>query len=511
MEGLYEVSRMKRLRRSLCIPALLLSCLLPGVVRADLASDIRAILTEKLIAKDQVSIEIIRLGASPSQSEVIYQLKSTTPRIPASNLKLTTTATALNKLGSDFQFKTTLARRGNDLAIIGDGDPTLGDVEMLKKVGWGVDTVFKAWAETLKARGITEVNNLFVDDSIFDEQFMHPNWPPEQQHLRYVAQVGGINLNANCVDFYLRPSGFNQMVDYRTEPATNYITVRNTCVSGNQDGLIYLSRQLGTNDIILKGEARSANEEPASVTIHDPPMFAGTVLAEVLRANGIKVTGSVQRDRTIRESLASATSGNAAPSTKPASEQWTAIAVHATPIWMVLNRAHKDSMNLYAESLCKRIGAAATGTSGSWESGTAAVGSFLASLGVSREEFNLDDGCGLSKKNTISVNALAKVLEHEYHSKDQSAWIGSLAVAATDGTLKSRFVGTDLKGRVFAKSGFVTGVRSLSGYLRARDGQFYAFAILMNGVNEAEVNPKTLQEKIVAAVDRGGGRVASGE
>lgn len=493
---------MKQARRSVVILALI-GLLSPGIVLADLTSDIRGILTEKLIGRDQVGVEIIRLGVSPSQSTTIYQLKATTPRIPASNLKIVTTATAVEKLGADFSFKTTLVKRNQDIAMIGDGDPTLGDAEMLKKVGWGVDTVFKAWAERLKAQGITEVRNVYVDDSIFDENFMHPNWPADQEHKRYVAQVGGVNLNANCIDFYLRTTGGGQVVNYSIEPNTAYANIRNTCLTGGENA-VWLSRQLGTNEIVLRGQTNASNQEPIAVTIHDPPRFAATVLAETLKSSGIRITGAVERDRTIRQSLAS--------TTQPAEQAWTPVAVHTTPLVAVLNRANKDSMNLYAESLCKRIGAEVTHQPGSWDNGTANVGSFLRSLGVAQDEFNLDDGCGLSKKNTISPHAIAMVLEHEFHGKSREMYLSSLAVAATDGTLLERFKGTDLKGRVFGKSGYVTGVRSLSGYLKARDGQFYAFSILMNGVNEAEVNPKALQEKIVEAVDRASaGRVAAGQ
>src|SRR4051794_28329368 len=104
---------MKQSRR-LGFVLILLALVAPPIARGDLASDIRGILTDKLIARNEVSAEIIRLGSSSSQSETIYELKATTPRIPASNLKLITTATALDRLGADFQFRTTLARRGSD-------------------------------------------------------------------------------------------------------------------------------------------------------------------------------------------------------------------------------------------------------------------------------------------------------------------------------------------------------------------------------------------------------------
>jgi D-alanyl-D-alanine carboxypeptidase/D-alanyl-D-alanine-endopeptidase (penicillin-binding protein 4) len=167
----------------------------------------------------------------------------------------------------------------------------------------------------------------------------------------------------------------------------------------------------------------------------------------------------------------------------------------------VLARANKDSVNVYAESLCKRIGAAATNEPGSWKNGIAANGAFLTKIGVSPAEFKFDDGCGLSKENTISANALCQVLAHNWHSKDvKDAFFTSLSIAGKDGTLEMRFQGTDLRGRVFGKSGFVNGVRTLSGYLKAKDDNWYAFSILMNSLADT-VTGKNLQEFIVRAVD----------
>lgn len=492
---------MKQIRCLLCFLATLV---LTAAAHADLARDVRAVLAEKLLAKGDVSIQIMRLGSSPAESKTIYEHKSRTPRIPASNLKLVATAAAMDKLGADFEFKTTLAARGRDLALIGDGDPTLGDAEMLRKLGWDVDTVFKSWAQLLVQNGITRVENLYVDDSIFDEQFLHPNWPPEQQHKRYVPQVAGVNLNANCLDFYLRVGGPGQTVEYRHSPATAYATVGNTCVTGTRNA-VWLSRQPNTNDIVLRGETNASNTEPISVTIHDPAMFAATVLAETLAAHGVKMTGTVQRDRTIRESML--------PGAAQAlsAEPWKPLAVHSTPLSVALVRANKDSMNLYAEALCKRIGAALSGRSGTWENGTIAMGMFLELIGANRDEFSIDDGSGLSKKNSISANAIARVLEHQFHDAGRDLFIGSLAVSGTDGTFESRFRDSDLRGRVFGKSGYVVGVSSLSGYLHAKDGQWYAFSIIMNGLPEGTNGvAKQLQERIVKAIDVNAASVAAG-
>jgi D-alanyl-D-alanine carboxypeptidase len=156
----------------------------------------------------------------------------------------------------------------------------MGDAELLKKVGWTVDTVFAKWAEELKRRGVTSVRNVYVDDSVFDQEFIPPNWLGRYVNDRYSAQAGGVNLNANCVDFYLRPLSPGEPVAYRTDPPdTRHITVRNACVGGGEDNVVSLLRQQGTNQVTLRGQLKSPNAEPFSIPVHDPSMFAATVLA----------------------------------------------------------------------------------------------------------------------------------------------------------------------------------------------------------------------------------------
>src|SRR3954470_23433114 len=199
---------MKRFPRLFLLCALALVALLcqPAYARGDLKAEVASVLAHKSMQKGAVGIEIIKLGESPNDDQLVFEHNAREPRIPASNLKLVSTSAALAKFGPDFKFKTVLMKRGDDVVLVGDGDPTLGDAEYLRTVGggWGVTTVFQAWAKQLVARGITSVNDVIVDDSVFDDQFVHPRWPADQQHKRYVAQVGGLNLNANCIDFYIR-------------------------------------------------------------------------------------------------------------------------------------------------------------------------------------------------------------------------------------------------------------------------------------------------------------------
>jgi len=468
--------------------------------RAELAGDIGQVLDDKLLARATVGIDIVRMGKSADDVATLYRANPTLPLVPASNLKVVTTSAALERLGADFKFRTLLLYHhavgeasAGDLVLVGDGDPTFGDAELLKKVGWHVDTVFKTWAAGLARKQLPAVRDLLVDDSVFDDEFLHPNWPADQTQKRYVAEIAGLNLNANCLDVYVRPTGFGRLVDFSTDPATAYVTIKNTCVGGG-DNSVWLSRQPGTNDLVLRGVARSANDVPVWVTVHDPPLYAGAVLAESLKAAGIALSGQVKRDRTMRQAYLKA-AGAHDPS-------WILLAVHETPLTSVIDRANKDSMNLYAECLCKRLGFARDGQ-GTWRAGTAAVGDFLNSLQIPASQYTLDDGCGLSKNNAVSAHLMVAVLTHDYFSANSAAWMASLAVAGEDGTLAERFHGSDLRGRVIAKTGFVNGVSCLSGYLHAKDDNWYCFSILFNGIPEgSNSGAKILQERIVHAIDQ---------
>ena len=461
--------------------------------RADLSAEIQQVINDRLLARADVGIDVVRLGKSAADTTTVYRSNETMPLVPASNLKVITTSTALQELGADFKFRTLLLYHDGDLILVGDGDPTFGDAELLRKFKWDVDTVFKSWANGLVQKHFRAARNLIIDDSVFDDEFLHPDWPADQTQKRYVAEIAGLNLNANCIDVYVRPGGYGRLVDYWTDPATDYVAIRNSCLGGGENA-VWLSREPGSNDLVLRGTARTANDVPVSVTVHDPPMYAGTVLAEALKGAGISLSGQVKRDRTMREAyLEAQQSGD---------RTWGLLAVHETPLTSVIDRANKDSMNLYAECLCKRLGFAKFGA-GTWKNGTAAVGEFLASLGIPSSQYRLDDGCGLSKNNAVSAHVMVSVLTHDYFSENSATWMASLAVAGEDGTLAERFHGTDLRGRVIAKTGFVNGVSCLSGYLHAKDDNWYCFSIMFNGIPEgSNSGAKVLQERIVRAIDQ---------
>lgn len=459
-----------------------LACLTVGAVaRADLNSSISAILHDPHLAKVKAGVAIARLDSA--QGHLIFSYKSDVPHTPASNLKIITTSAALDKFGADFKFHTRLFQRGSDLVILGDGDPTFGDSDLNGNTRISPTSVFQSWVQSLKQHGITSVGNVIVDDVVFDDVFYHPHWPADQYPRKYAAEVAGLSLNANCIDVMVRPSSGH--ASYVLDPQTQYVNVKNSCATGHSTA-VWLSRENGNNQLILRGT--TAAPSTYSITIHDPPLYAGQVFADLLRANGITVAGQVRRERNLSP-------GNLA-----------LVADHQTPLPTVIDRANKDSVNLYAESLCKRLGYAATGQSGSWANGTAAVATFLTHrTGISPDEFHLDDGCGLSHQDRISPNAILHVLMYDFYSPNRDVFLKSLAVAGEDGTLEHRFRHSDLDGRVLAKTGFVNNVSCLSGFLKSKSGQWYAFSIMFNNIPMYSNNTyKPIQERIVEAIDPSG-------
>ena len=467
--------------------------LMAAAARADLKADVDAALRDPAVARAAVGVQIVRLGDAPAAAglvpRVVYRSNEGVMLTPASNLKLLTTSAALDRLGPDFSFRTRLVAHGDDLILVGDGDPALGDAELLTRVGWDVDTVFKQWASQLKAAGITRVAHVDVDDSVFDAaELFHPHWPADQRLNRYEAEVAGLNLNANCLDVFVRPTTSGRPVVVQTNPRTAYAPVTDAAVTGR--GTVGLIRAVDANDVTVRGQVAAANTVPMSITVHDPAMYAGRVLAEAVAAAGVPVAAAGGRDAMARVALARGEPG------------YRVLAVNETPLSQVLARANKDSMNLYAECLCKRLGADARpgGGGGSWANGTAVVAAFCRRVGVPDGQVVLDDGCGLSKANAVTAAAVTQVLTYDFASPHAQAFLDSLAVAGVDGTLIDRFTKTTLRGRVLAKTGTVNGVSCLSGYLHARDGQWYAFSILMNRVPPGG-GGRPVQERIVKAID----------
>ena len=309
------MKRHMRRRAKLPLPglALLLTPLFAGppAARADIDAEVKAVLQERVMRNASLGVEVVRLGAAPADAREVYGHEAAAPKVPASNLKLATTSAALDHFGAGFKFRTVLFKHGDDLVLVGDGDPTFGDAEYLRRVGWQVTTVFQGWAQQLKKMNVAAVGDVVVDDSVFDTEFFHPQLAggprPDEQGLHGPGvgheperQRGG---RGPAIDFGRRRATF------ALEPATDYVSVAlNRCVTGTENA-VSVTRQKGTNALSLTGQVPGRGGARVSATIDDPPLYAATVLSETMAAAGVKVGGKVRRDRTARQERVRAGAG----------------------------------------------------------------------------------------------------------------------------------------------------------------------------------------------------------
>lgn len=468
-----------KIRTKTMIVAALLSVFLSLPAAADLTRRIDAILAEPGNIKVHFSIHVVKAGTGRS----VYDHDARELTTPASNMKLVTTAAALHYLGSDFEYKTKVGIIGNALVVIGCGDPLLGDpvidAQRGRKTGW----IFKDIAEALKRKGITAVNDVIVDTSVFDDERVHPSWPLDQLNRWYAAEVSGLNYNNNCVNIVAKNNAGR--IGITVQPQTAFLEIVNNITAVSTGGsAIGAYRNHNPNKITLKGKCQT-QATITDMAIERPAAFFGFLLAENLARVGIKPRGRVI-ERALSESERS---------------DFKLLTEYTTPISDCLVRSNKRSLGLVAEALLKTI-AAHSGLDeggGSWKVGRELVSTYLSeTVGLDKSQFFIDDGSGLSRVNELTANAITKILLNLYKTRTWQMYKDSLAVGGVDGTIAKYFYQSKYKGRILAKTGYIDGVRALSGLCITKKGEFL-FSILANKTNG--LTRKALHDIAKAVID----------
>jgi PBP4 family serine-type D-alanyl-D-alanine carboxypeptidase len=421
----------------------------------------------------------VRMGARVIElptGRVLYECNADQPMLPASNMKLVVLAAAVDRLGPDYELKTVLAARKKDLILVGGGDPTIGDWELAAGHAQPVTAVFHEWAEKLKAAGVKRIaGDIVIDDSVFDRQFVHPNWPPDQAQRHYEAPVGGLNFHDNCTHVRVSPTKPGERAAASFVPGCGFLRLENKTVTGAKSTAT-VNRSANSDVIVVSGSV-AGEGLLGPITVRDPGLYCGHVFKTVLASQGIPVAGTVVRE-VVRSPDGSLP------------KDLRILAVHKTPLSVALARAGKDSHGLTAEAIFKLLGEA-DGDSGSWKSGRAAVYSFLKKAGSPEGQVAVDDGSGLSRLNRLSATAVTQVLLYIYNAAGGKfqALRSALSCAGTDGTLEKRMRSPAVKGRVIAKTGYINGVRTLAGYVHTSSGRWLAFAFYYN--DAAKTRPLT--------------------
>ena len=410
------------------------------------------------------SIQIIELDSGA----VVAQRNPNMPLAPASNMKLFTTAAAIDLLKPNFEVTTTVYARGNvdasgtldgDIKVVGRGDPTIGG----RFHDGHATAVIEDWATDLKRSGIKTIRgNLVFEYGYMDTEYIHPTWPVDQLVNWYEAPVSAFSMQEGCVQVRVLPSSSGRACVVQLEPPTNYVGVQSSCVTGR--GLPFITRFRNSNTVIVRGgvPARSGATE-VFVTVENPIHYFAAVTNETLQRSGIRIEGQIIL------------------TPRDARPDWRPVSQHTTPMNILVYVVNKKSQNHYAEQVVKIIGAE-TKKEGSWRAGTSAVTEWLtAKVGVPADEYHQADGSGMSRDNRASANAFIHLLRYMWKSPYREDFVSSLPYSGDpDSKFGHRLRTAPYARQVYAKTGYIVGVVGLSGYVHAASGKVYAFSFIFN-------------------------------
>jgi D-alanyl-D-alanine carboxypeptidase/D-alanyl-D-alanine-endopeptidase (penicillin-binding protein 4) len=440
--------------------ALLGFCFAPEA-GASLDGDIAAIMSRDTQKNAHFSVEIV----DAASGRTIYAKNSHEPMIPASNMKIITSASALYYLGAEYEFTTVAALKGKSLVVIGGGDPLLGDPQTDSKYGRKAGWIFSDIADALGKYDVKSLDEIVIDTTFFDRNTVCANWNENELNRDYACEVCGLNYNLNCVKVSVSKSGSRPTIT--VDPQTRYFEFENKIKSvskGSTKMGVYHNSQ--PNRLVVDGICAPGAGASCDVAVKRPAALFGILLAEHLAQRGIRIP------REIEQRYAKGDSG------------LRVLRVYRTPMKDVLGRCNKDSLNLAAEALVKTISAENTTgrINGEWAHGHTLVGRYLGSLGIDENEYNLDDGSGLSRENRLTANLITTVLLSLYNSDRWGLYKETLAVGGVDGTIAKYFKDPSYSGEILGKTGYIEGVRAFSGVCSA-GGQDYIFSILTRGGN----------------------------
>jgi serine-type D-Ala-D-Ala carboxypeptidase/endopeptidase (penicillin-binding protein 4) len=473
-----------------------------------LARQIDAILHASPAARGFWGIEVVRL----SDGEILYTRNAQHLFQPASNMKMFTTSAALNTLGPNFIFRTTVessaapdaAGRVPDLVLVGRGDPNLGSrvvpYQYNSKPRLPADLDFEELADQIVAKGVREViGNLVADDTYYVYQPYGTDWALDDLYWDYGAPITALAFNDNSLKLEIQPAAFSGPgAEITVSPGGGYYKVVDevaTTVSGIP-AKVEINRLPGSMELDLWGHVPvGSGGVDEDISIQNPPLFIGDMFRKLLEQRGVKVDGRVA----VREVTPAQAASQIHP---PQPEKRIVLAEHdSLPLSQDIKVALKVSQNLHAEMLLRTL-SRVLNNQGSLEDGLDILNSFAQKVGISSEEVQFAGGSGLSRETLVTPNAVMKLLEYNARAPYFQAFYDALPVAGVDGTLADRFHNTPLTGRIHAKTGSLEHVNALSGYMNLPRGGRLAFVIIGNDHPLHESEATKVIDKIALQIYR---------
>lgn len=436
----------------------------------------------------QVSPEISQLIYSSRASNAFWsvQVRDTSGRVlqdmngdklfrPASNLKLITSGALLDRLGPEYRFQTKLYGRGSrkdstwvgDLIVKGTGDPSIS----------GVFTngdklfLFEKWRHVLIEAGISRIDgNLIGFDGFFDDLPYPKGWEWDDLTYYYAPEINALSFNSNVVDLEVRavgPVGSRPLIEWSpfNTPYVEFINEQRIAPQGTRFNESY-RRELGTNTIILRSVLPQGYYETEPLSVTAPSLYFMNTFYQYLELGGFEITGSIYIESDYYS--------------------WDSRGLHeldihiSEPLVKMIDRINKESDNFMTEMLVKKLGSEVYNVQGTTELGLQVIREFMSEAGFDTTAVSLRDGSGMAPATLLKAGELNQYLVTIQHNDYFPYLFDSLAVAGVSGTLGHRFRGSNINENFYGKTGFVSGVRALSGYLDTETGNRLAVTIITN-------------------------------
>ena len=413
-----------------------------------------------------MGIKIVSLN----DDKTLYAYNSQKLLMPASTNKLYTCAAALHFLKNDYKFQTKILKNNKNVILKGGGDPDL-KIEKLDSLAMIV------------SKNISKIDTLFFDDTMIDSMNYGEGWMWDEGPWWYAAPIGGLSVNDNCIDFYVKPGKLGNACKIDYYPKTSYIKIENHSRTVNDTidfQKLKIERDWVSNKNIftVTGEILDTTDlDTLYRNIYDPSLFTATIFKELLEDNGTKVRYLSKKPQDL--------------------SKYNTLATHLSDSLLIsaINLMN-ESDNLTAELFVKLMGAMDT-IPGTWNNGIDSIKSFLSrEVEIDTSQIKLADGSGVSRYTLTSSDQLISLLTWVYKSQHKNDFISTLPGGGwPKSTLEKRLVKEGDKVR--AKTGGLSGVRNLAGYIESSKYGPVAFSILMNGYIGPSSKYRHVQNQIV--------------
>jgi serine-type D-Ala-D-Ala carboxypeptidase/endopeptidase (penicillin-binding protein 4) len=423
------------------------------------------------------------LIADAATGDTLYELNADKYFVPASNMKLFTTALALAKLGPDYRFHTTLETHGalspdgtlaGDLFLVGRGDPNLSNrkfpYDLKEEFAGAPEKVLGELADALVTKGVKKIaGDVIGDDSYFPREPYPDGWEIGDMVWEYGAAISSIVIDDNTVALTLTPGLLaGDPVQATVVPGTPDFYIENDVITSAAEvkSDITLAREPGSQLVVVRGTLPATSTPRKLVlAIHEPAQHAATLLARLLTDRGVKIAGTP----------------HASHLPETASDPPRAVlAEHVSvPLGDAVKLVNKISQNLHTEMLLRTTAR----QSGWWATPDDLAKfplDFYAAAGIGAGDVIQTDGSGLSRHDLVTPRAIVVLLKYAQTQAWFAPYYASLPVAGVDGTLENNLRTTIAAGRIHAKTGSVEHVRTRSGFAETPGGRQLIFSFLSN-------------------------------